>query len=78
MLSKQRILVENVIRRCKIFRITKEIYRGKHKNYGRTWNLIAGLVNFRYVIPILKKTGYNMYYFIYRNGKEFRSRRTIL
>ena len=49
-LSKQRILVENIIRRCKIFRITKEVYRGKHKNYGRTWNLIAGLVNFRYVI----------------------------
>jgi uncharacterized protein (DUF2344 family) len=49
LLSKQRILVENVIRRCKIFRITKEVYRGKHKNYGRTWNLISGLVNFRYV-----------------------------
>ena len=48
LLSKQRVLVENVIRRCKIFRITKEIYRGKHKNYGKIWNLIAGLVNLRY------------------------------
>jgi len=48
LLSKQRILVENIIRKCKIFRITKEVYRGKHKNYGKVWNLIAGLINFRY------------------------------
>lgn len=48
LLSKKRILVENIIRRCKIFRITKEVYRGKHKNHGKTWNLIAGLINFRY------------------------------
>lgn len=48
LLSKKRILVENIIRRCKIFRITKDVYRGKHKNYGKVWNLIAGLVNFRY------------------------------
>lgn len=47
-LSKERVLVENIIRRCKIFRIVKEVYRGKHKNYGKTWNLIAGLVNIRY------------------------------
>jgi IS5 family transposase len=48
LLSKKRILVENIIRRCKIFRIVKDVYRGKHKNHGKTWNLIAGLVNFRY------------------------------
>lgn len=36
LLSKRRILVENVIRKCKIFRITKDTYRGKHKNYGKT------------------------------------------
>ena len=48
LLSKKRIIVENVIRRCKIFRITKEIYRGKHKNHNKIWNLVAGLVNFRY------------------------------
>lgn len=48
LLSKKRILVENIIRRCKIFRITKDVYRGKHKNHGKVWNLIAGLVNFRY------------------------------
>jgi len=47
-LSKQRVRIENVNRRCKIFRITKETYRGKHKNCGKTWNIVAGLVNLRY------------------------------
>ena len=37
-LSKQRIFIEHVNRRCKIFRIVKEIYRGKHKNYSLTWH----------------------------------------
>lgn len=46
-LSKKRIIVENKIRECKIFRIVKDVYRGKHKNYGLTWNLVAGLVNFK-------------------------------
>ena len=48
LLSKKRIIVENIIRRCKIFRITKEVFRGKHKNHGKIWNLVAGLVNLRY------------------------------
>ena len=47
-LARKRIVVEHVNRRCKIFRIAKETYRGKHKNWGKTWNLIAGLVNLRY------------------------------
>ena len=46
-LSQKRIIVENIIRECKIFRIVKEVYRGKHKNYGLMWNLVAGLVNFK-------------------------------
>ena len=48
LISKKRVVVENIIRRCKIFRITKDVYRGKHKNHGKVWNLIAGLVNLRY------------------------------
>ena len=48
MLASLRIYVENVNRRCKIFKITKETYRGKHKNYGKVWNIVAGLVNLRY------------------------------
>lgn len=47
-LAQQRIPIENVNRRCKIFRITKEVYRGKHKNYGKIWHVIAAIVNLRY------------------------------
>ena len=47
-LAKRRIPIEHVNRRCKIFRIAKETYRGKHKNYSKTWNVIAALVNLRY------------------------------
>ena len=47
-LSKQRIPVEHINRRCKIFRITKEVYRGKHKNYSKVWNIVSGIVNIRY------------------------------
>jgi len=46
--SKPRILIEHVNRRCKIFRIVKEVYRGKHTNYGLTWRRVAALVSLRY------------------------------
>jgi len=40
-LSKKRILIENVNRQCKIFRIVKDTCRGKHKNYALNWHLIT-------------------------------------
>ena len=43
-----RINAEHVNRRCKIFRIVKDKYRDKHKNYSKVWNVIAALVNLRY------------------------------
>lgn len=46
-LSKRRVLIENINRLCKIFQSVKEVYRGKHKNYGLTWRLVAALVNLR-------------------------------
>ena len=49
-LAQLRIYVEMVNRRCKIFRIAKDIFRGKHRNYGKIWNAIAGLVNLRYAL----------------------------
>ena len=49
-LSRRRIVIEHVNRRCKIFRITQQRYRGKHRNYGKTWNAIAALVNLRYAV----------------------------
>lgn len=48
LLAQKRIGVEHVNRRCKIFRIVKDKYRGKHKNYSKVWNVIASLVNLRY------------------------------
>ena len=47
-LAKERIPVEHVNRRCKIFRITKEVYRGKHKNYGKVWSVVSAFANLRY------------------------------
>ena len=47
-LATRRIGIEHIVRWCKIFRITKDIYRGKHRNYGKTWNVIAAIVNLRH------------------------------
>lgn len=46
--AKLRIKIEHVNRRCKIFRITKETYRGKHRQYHKVWTVVAALVNLRY------------------------------
>jgi hypothetical protein len=45
--SQRRIKIENIIRKCKIFQIVKQTYRGKHKNYGLVWNVVAALVNLK-------------------------------
>lgn len=47
-LARVRIHIEHVNRRCKIFRIVKETYRGKHRHVHLTWTLVAALVNVRY------------------------------
>jgi len=44
-LSCQRIFVENVIRRLKIFRILSERYRNRRKRFGLRFNLIAAIYN---------------------------------
>lgn len=46
--AKLRIKIEHVNRRCKIFRIAKETYRGKHQHYHKVWTVVAALVNLRY------------------------------
>ena len=46
-LAQERIVIEHINRECKIFRICQAKYRGKHKNYTRTWKLVAALVNFK-------------------------------
>ena len=45
-LSRRRIVVENVIRSLKIFRILLERYRNRRKRFSLRSNLIAGLYNF--------------------------------
>ncbi len=47
-LAKLRIRIEHVNRRCKIFRVTKEVYRGKHRHIHKTWTVVSALVNYRY------------------------------
>ena len=45
-LSGRRIVVENVIRTLKIFRILLERHRDRRKRFSLRFNLIAGLYNF--------------------------------
>jgi IS5 family transposase len=45
-LSRRRVVVENVIRSLKIFRILLERYRNRRKRFALRFNLIAGLYNF--------------------------------
>lgn len=44
-LSKERILIENIIRKLKIFRILSERYRNRRKRFGLRFNLIAAIYN---------------------------------
>ncbi len=45
-LSKQRITVEHIFRKLKIFRIFRETYRNRRKRFGLRFNLIAACCNF--------------------------------
>jgi DDE superfamily endonuclease len=44
-LSRKRILIENIIRRLKIFRILSERYRNRRQRFGLRFNLIAAICN---------------------------------
>lgn len=46
-LARERIIIEHRNRECKIFRICKERYRGKHKNSEKTWKLVSAIVNLK-------------------------------
>ena len=45
-LSAQRIYVEHVIGKVKIFKILSDKYRNRRKRFGLRFNLIAGFYNF--------------------------------
>lgn len=46
-LAKERVAVEHRNRECKIFKICRERYRGKHKNYEKNWKLVSAIVNLK-------------------------------
>ena len=46
-LASERTVIEHRNRECKIFLICKERYRGKHKNYEKTWKLVSAIVNLK-------------------------------
>ena len=43
--SRARVAIEHVNRKCKIFRIVGEVFRGKKRDFNKIWNAIAGLAN---------------------------------
>lgn len=45
-LSRKRILIENIIRKLKVFRILSERYRNRRKRFGLRFNLISAIYNF--------------------------------
>jgi hypothetical protein len=45
-ISSERVLVENVIRKVKIFRIMAEKYRNRRKRFGLRLHLICGILNY--------------------------------
>jgi hypothetical protein len=49
-LSRERIFVENVIRRLKIFHILSERYRNRRKRFGLRFNLITAIYNLELTI----------------------------
>ena len=44
-LSSSRVIIENVIREVKIFRIVAEKYRNRTKRFGLRFNLMAAIYN---------------------------------
>lgn len=51
-LSKKRILVENIIRKLKLFRILSELYRNRRKRFPLRFNLISALLNLHILLPL--------------------------
>ncbi len=45
-INRQRIVIEHVNRKLKIFKILSERYRNRRKRFGLRFNLIAGIYNY--------------------------------
>jgi IS5 family transposase len=49
-LAKERIVVEHVHRKLKIFRILSSKYRNRRRRFGLRFNLIAGIYNYELLL----------------------------
>ena len=45
-ISRERILIENINAKVKVFKITANRYRNRRKRYGLRMSLICGIINF--------------------------------
>lgn len=45
-ISRERILIENINAKVKVFKITSSRYRNRRKRYGLRMSLICGIINF--------------------------------
>ena len=45
-ISRERILIENINAKIKVFKITANRYRNRRKRYGLRVSLICGIINF--------------------------------
>jgi IS5 family transposase len=51
-LAKERVVIENIHRSLKIFRILSSRYRNRRKRFGLRFNLIAGIYNYElFLVP---------------------------
>ena len=54
-LSRQRIVIEHINRRLKIFKILSERYRNRGHRFGLRFNVICAIYNYEYVTHKMEK-----------------------
>ncbi|MBR8827444.1 MAG: transposase, partial [Gomphosphaeria aponina SAG 52.96 = DSM 107014] len=52
-LTKERIVIEHINRKLKIFRILSSTYRNRRRKFGLRFNLIAGIYNYELKLQLL-------------------------
>jgi hypothetical protein len=53
-LSRERVCIEHINRRLKIFRILQQRYRNRRRRFGLRCNLIAALYNYELMAPVFE------------------------
>jgi hypothetical protein len=49
-ISQERILIENINAKIKVFKITSNKYRNRRKRFGLRMSLICGIINFEHAM----------------------------